>query len=358
LLVQVLFVGVAVLEGLLYPEKLPLIGARYGLTWLPELTPPEKPLPELPRKFARVILPKLEAPQAPKLSAPSMAVLLPPKIAPAPLPAPSAVLSSSPVIPSSPCPRAIEPASVHTGLFGGSEPVTTKLVASNVQTGGFGNPQGFPGRAHGDSPGNVPKLGSFGLPEGPGNGNGTGGSRGIRGVIASASFGSGIAGPGTGREGAGKGGVVLAVGGFGGDGQRLAQPAATAKVTTGGFAREEAVAAVAERPPAPQLVEVQPVEIISKPSPLYTEEARRLAIQGEVDLSVIFEASGEMRVIGVLRSLGYGLDEAAEKAAMHIRFKPALRGGKPTDFPATLRIEFRLAEQSKISERTTCKSFA
>jgi len=90
-------------------------------------------------------------------------------------------------------------------------------------------------------------------------------------------------------------------------------------------------------------VEVQPVEILYKPNPVYTEEARRLGIQGEVTLSVVFQASGAIRVLGVVKSLGHGLDQAAEDAAAQIRFKPAQRDGKPADFPATLRIEFRLA---------------
>jgi TonB family protein len=88
------------------------------------------------------------------------------------------------------------------------------------------------------------------------------------------------------------------------------------------------------------------VEILSKPTPVYTEEARRSAIQGDVALSVVFEATGAVRVMGVVQSLGHGLDEAAEQAALKIRFTPAQRDGKPVDFPAILRIEFRLAEQS------------
>jgi TonB family protein len=71
-----------------------------------------------------------------------------------------------------------------------------------------------------------------------------------------------------------------------------------------------------------------------------------LGIQGEVTLSVVFQASGAIRIIGVVGSLGHGLDQAAEQAATQIRFKPALRDGKPADFPATLRIQFRLADQS------------
>jgi len=71
-----------------------------------------------------------------------------------------------------------------------------------------------------------------------------------------------------------------------------------------------------------------------------------MGIQGEVALSVVFLANGTLRITGVVRSLGHGLDQAAEQAAAQIRFKPAQHNGQPTDFPATLRIEFRLADQS------------
>jgi protein TonB len=118
-------------------------------------------------------------------------------------------------------------------------------------------------------------------------------------------------------------------------------------VAIGGF---EKVSQVSQTPAknlrAPQPADFLPVEIFSKPTPVYTEEARHLGIQGEVTLSVIFEANGGIKVLGVVKSLGHGLDQAAQQAAALIRFKPALRDGKPADFPATLRIEFRLADQS------------
>jgi len=71
-----------------------------------------------------------------------------------------------------------------------------------------------------------------------------------------------------------------------------------------------------------------------------------LRIQGEVVLSVVFQASGGVRVLAVVKFLGHGLDQAAEEAATQIQFKPAQRDGKPMDFPATVRIQFRLADQS------------
>ena len=120
-----------------------------------------------------------------------------------------------------------------------------------------------------------------------------------------------------------------------------------AAVDIGGFEKPRQVAATRvvsaqALPPA----DFQPIEILSKTAPTYTVEARQLGIQGEVALSVIFEATGGIRILGVVRSLGHGLDQAAQQAATNIRFRPALRAGQPTDFPATLRIEFRLADQS------------
>ncbi|MGO8788970.1 MAG: energy transducer TonB [Terriglobia bacterium] len=321
---EFLAVVLAILLGILSPQELPLT-THYVLAQLPELTP-KPPVARRPHKVLRVVVPKMNLPETPKLVAPPVAELEVPKVQPemspaplpVPLPPPPAAGPTAPLQPK-------EPVVVRTGLFGGAEEkVTTKRPVEQVQTGGFGSPQGFPGKAQGDSSGNVPKLGSFGLPDGPGMGNGTGGRHGVPGVVASAGFGSGVAGPGYGRGTGGTGAV--AVGEFGKTLQVAAAPA--------------------ERLQAPPPAEFQPVEILFKPSPVYTEEARRLGIQGDVGLSVVFQADGSIRVTGVLKSLGHGLDQEAERVATQIRFKPAQRAGRPADFPATLRIEFRLAGPS------------
>jgi TonB family protein len=326
-LAEVLAIVAAILLGILFPQELPLTN-RYVLTWLPSLTPPKPPKVEPRRKLARVVLPKFPSPVIPKLVVPPVAELKVPKIQPtiSSLPLPVLPVLPPPVAQPQPA-KPKEQAVVHTGLFGGAEEkVTTKRPAEQVQTGGFGSPQGFPGKAQGDSQGNVPKLGSFGLPEGPGVGNGTGGRHGVQGVVASAGFGNGIAGAGSGSGVGGGGGSQVAVGGFEKARQVASAPAQVSHAATP--------------------TEFQPVEIIFKPAPVYTEEARRLRIQGEVVLSVVFQASGEIKVTGVVRPLGHGLEQAAVQAASQIRFKPARRAGQPADFPATLRIEFRLADQS------------
>ncbi len=249
----------------------------------------------------------------------------PPKIAsevPPPVPAPTAVLKApQPALPSvAAAPRAL-PAPVQTGVFGGSSAATLNLPANKVQTGGFGSPNGLPGDAQGSSFGNVAKLGSFDLPEGEGYGNGTGGTRGARGTVASAGFGNGVAvGGGGNGGGSGRGGV-----------------------RAGGFDVKPATPKSSSKTSASEHPAQVPVEILSKPNPQFTEEARKLGVQGEVVLAVVFTASGKLRVLRVVQGLGHGLDESAWRAAEQISFKPAQRDGEPVDFPATLRVLFQLA---------------
>jgi TonB family protein len=83
--------------------------------------------------------------------------------------------------------------------------------------------------------------------------------------------------------------------------------------------------------------------ILEKPNPVYTAEAKKLGLEGDVLVEVVFPASGPVRVIRVVKGLGHGLDEAAVHTAEQIRFKPALQNGQPVDFPATVHIQFQIA---------------
>jgi TonB family protein len=85
------------------------------------------------------------------------------------------------------------------------------------------------------------------------------------------------------------------------------------------------------------------VEILSKPRPAYTDEARRLQIEGEVLLEILFSASGQVRVLRTVRGLGHGLDETAIAAAEAIRFRPAERGRVSADSTAIVHLVFQLA---------------
>jgi TonB family protein len=209
------------------------------------------------------------------------------------------------------------PKVVYTGAFGSSAAATVNAPIQKVQTGGFGDPNGLPGQGKEGAHLASAKLGSFDLPEGQGTGNGTGGAKGIKGTIASAGFGNGIA-QGDNRN---RGGSVQTAG-FGA--QELSHGAAKVAQADSGPASTQ-------------------VEIISKPSPVYTQEARQLKIEGEVLLEVLFGANGQLHVNRVVRGLGHGLDEAAVAAASQMRFKPAQRLGSPVDSTAIVHVVFQLA---------------
>jgi TonB family protein len=88
---------------------------------------------------------------------------------------------------------------------------------------------------------------------------------------------------------------------------------------------------------------ITPIEILSKPKPAYTAEARAKNIEGEVVVEVQFNASGAVRVLRVVRGLGAGLDETAIAAAHGIRFRPATHDGTAVDSTALVHISFQLA---------------
>jgi TonB family protein len=112
-------------------------------------------------------------------------------------------------------------------------------------------------------------------------------------------------------------------------------------VRTAGFDRASAPVA-SPAAPAPKPID-RPVEILFKPLPEYTDEARSARIEGTVALDLEFTAAGEVRVLRVVNGLGHGLDEAAERAASRIRFKPAQSDGRSVVSRATVYITFRLS---------------
>jgi len=216
--------------------------------------------------------------------------------------------SKLPTLPSASLPKVL---ATNTFSSGSSAVPTTSKQASQVQTGGFGDPNGV--RAHGTHEvSNIRAAGSFDLPSGSGQGNGLGGK--TAGVVESAGFGNGTAIGGTKMTGT------------------VQQ---TAFDTTSRPEQNKA-----------QIVRVaptKPVEILSKPKPAYTEEGRKLKLDGEVRLEVLFKLSGQVHVIRVIQGLGYGLDQEAVKAAEQIKFNPALHEGQPVDSTAVVHIVFQLA---------------
>ena len=280
-----------------------------ALVLYPDPTPAPPPRVKLPRPKPEELKQPVQL-RAPRLVAPAPVAALAPEI--------KTLFHPMPVI-ETPRPPKLRP-EVRTGVLdAGKIPLPeVKQPPARVQTGGFGNPLGQAGVAR---PGRltVDRAGSFDLPSGSGLGNGTGGSKGAPAIVANAGFG----------KAAGAAPATAAAAGSG--------------VRTGAFGDARAPQETARKADAPAKPATVPVEILSKPKPAYTEEARRLRKEGEVLLDVIFTAGGEVRVLRVIQGLGYGLDESAVAAAKQVRFRPAQRDGQPVDSTAKLHILFELA---------------
>lgn len=311
--VEVLFVLLLLGAGLLFPDHIEL-RQRFTVTEL-------IPTPDLPTKHlveaVPVERPKLTNPR-PIMTFPDAKLFVPKDITPKPKEQDVAPpkLEAKLTPPTLPLAKNLPTQAVYMGSFGSSAPSTVTAPINQVQTGGFGDPNGLKGEGQPGAHLVTTRLGSFDLPAGPGKGNGTGGAQGVAGTIASAGFGSGIA--------------------------QGVQPKAVRTVAQSGFASQEVA-----RPAAPQQSTVAtataPVEITAKPRPVYSEEARALKIEGEVLLEVLFGANGQLHVIRVAQGLGHGLDEAAIAAASKMQFKPATQNGSPVDSTATVHVVFQLA---------------
>ncbi len=82
--------------------------------------------------------------------------------------------------------------------------------------------------------------------------------------------------------------------------------------------------------------------ILTKPSPAYTDKARRSNTQGTIVLRLIFGRDGHIRKINVVKSLDYGLVEKTIEAARRIRFLPQETDGKPQEVIKTIQYNFTI----------------
>jgi len=334
-ILQMIVLGFFILVPLLYPEGMKTAIHYYSFT---PLTTPETEIPVAP-----------EPPPPPKVKTPT------PKVEPKPTPVEPVKLNPQQphIFANLAVPKAVQPKvekikvpdmtpqfeavkidtkdngpkrpkdEVKVGSLGstGSAAVATvKAPVDKVQTGGFGDPNGIKGNGDPTHATNVNRFGSPALPGGEGYGNGTGGKNGIAGTVASTGFGNGIATPPPASSGK-KGSVVA--GGFGNAAEAVAEAPK----------KKAGASGPADNPP----------NILDKPRPEYTAEGRKLKIEGDVVIDMVFLANGSIQINRVVSGLGHGLDESAVRAAQQIKFKPAKREGESVDYPARVRIEFRLA---------------
>jgi TonB family protein len=326
---QIVIVGFIFLMPLLYPESM-RTALNYSIIELanPPLEIPVAPPPPPPPKVREKVTPPPTPPpvveEPVKLNPKQQHVFITPKAVVQPkvqtvdakAPDLAPVLEAAKIeTPTNQPKRPKE--DVKIGSLGSAAPATVNAPVNKVQTGGFGDPTGLKGKGDPNKGNIVNAFGSPNLPTGPGQGNGTGGANGIKGTVASTGFGNGTANP---PQGGGKRGSVQSSG-FG----------------------DQTVAEAPKKKVAATEGATTSVDILEKPKPEYTAEGRSLKLEGDVVLDLVFLANGTVEVKGVVSGLGHGLDEAATRAAQQIKFKPAHRDGQAVDFPARVRIQFRLA---------------
>jgi TonB family protein len=288
------FVDVRPAPPLEVPKSLPPVVKR-PITFIDTPTPKVEPLPA-----EEAVVAKTEPPPAPE--PPGEKTLEPPAAAPRNV----TVGSFDPTGNSTRAPEAARP--VVSAGFDAAAARTPDMKMAAAAVGGFEHARG-PARPGTDRP-NV--VGDAGFGAGVSSGRGRGGAGG---VVTSGGFGSG-----------------------GGGGGTPARAAGAVKATDFDTRAEQQTAAPLRRTPT----EI-PLEILSKPTPAYTDEARAMRIEGEVLLEVEFGATGDIRVLRVIRGLGHGLDESATRAVQSMRFKPARHDGQAVDIRTTVNVVFRLA---------------
>jgi TonB family protein len=229
---------------------------------------------------------------------------------------PKLELAAQPMPPLLPAPAILPKPWIQANVFsnGIAEARPRPSTGKSVETGDFGNPGKLEARSSRGKAVAIARLEGFDPASGSGPGRSVVGQPALPGSFAAEA-------------------VVRSEAPL--DSRALVHPA--------GFGVAETENRTAAKAQPGEIARTLPAEIISKPVPVYPEEARRLGIEGEVWLEVRFESTGRLQVVRVVRGLGHGLDEAAIQAAQQIRFKPARRDGQPADSTGVLHISFQIA---------------
>jgi TonB family protein len=108
--------------------------------------------------------------------------------------------------------------------------------------------------------------------------------------------------------------------------------------------------APADRPPvgearqpvvAPPLGRIEPCQLIHPVQPVYSREAKKLHVEGNVELRVVVGTDGNVQNVSLVSGLPL-LAPAAIDAARQFRYKPAMLNGQPIETVQTVDMSFKL----------------
>lgn len=74
----------------------------------------------------------------------------------------------------------------------------------------------------------------------------------------------------------------------------------------------------------------------------YPESAKKKNIEGKVLIKIYVDESGNIDATNIIKGIGHGCDEAAEKAARSCKFTPAKKDGKNVKAQVILPVQFKL----------------
>ena len=286
----------------------------------PKVPPPPPPkLPPPPKPLVTPEPPKIKIPDPPKMDIPKPVPVPTPKIVPVVVPAPPKIQVA-----------AAAPAPVKVNLPQNASVPNHQTVTQAVQMGHPDSPVAF--KTGGPAVAAVNT--NIGMPHMPASNSGAG-------VAGATKVNMGSGSPG----GSTNGTVAVAVAGV-----KMGCVGCTGTSGNGTKvqAAQIAVATAAPPPAPPPAATKAPVrtapQVLYKPKPVYTSEATAKHIEGTINVKVRVAASGAVTVLGVVNSLGYGLDESAKQCAAGIRFKPAVdASGNPIEWEGVVSITFQMA---------------
>ncbi len=90
-------------------------------------------------------------------------------------------------------------------------------------------------------------------------------------------------------------------------------------------------------------IDIEPLRVLHRVQPQYSEAARRIRFEGSVVLSLLIDTEGQVAEVNVVRSLPFGLTENAVTAARQWRFEPCIYNQSPVSVRMILTVQFRIA---------------
>lgn len=85
-----------------------------------------------------------------------------------------------------------------------------------------------------------------------------------------------------------------------------------------------------------------PARLVESEVPTYPADARAEGVEADVRLEIVVSREGSVESVRAVRSNGYGLDDAATRAARRFRFAPAVKYGRPVRVRVSWTVQFRL----------------